>query len=521
MEARLTAAHLTLTLPPRPSMPTGEDDLRAVHQQTRYQLLTEEHHDVAHDWRIEHIGDERAAVQGPLDLSVNPIANICRQLSTPGHYGSRPAISHPDAAGLDLVERMDEGGYWTRMQEVEYLALGLGDVFVAHGWDPVQGLTYRIVPPHNIVIFVRSSAPDVPIALWELGVREDPLTKAPFWSWDQYDISDPSAPTYRIVRAGAAPDMDPDVTAQHLPPDFPGPYPWKLEDGTPILRHVRYRDADTGRTWNAYQKRGAHHGTLNAIVLASYMMHCARDASGRTVIMVGVEPIIGDAVNVGTKDRIKTAPLMPGTIAYHHAVEGSQPLVVEVGPGANLAEVAGVAAEYEIRQAIRWGLNPADITRQHANPTSGAALAISNKAKREFADRTTPVFRRADRQALRLSAVISRVFGGIAAPESGYSISYAQIPETPEEQRERRDDDDWQVGKNLKSRIDLYIARNPGATRDAARQAIARAIADEREIEAEVARLLQPPPPPADDAPPEGADDDDNEGDEPDDEGEE
>ena len=482
----------------RPPMPTEADQARATHQRTRLELLTEEHHDVASDWRVEHIGDERAAVQGPLDLSVNPIANICRQLSTPGHYGARPTITHADAAGLDLVERMDDAGYWTRMQEVEYLALGLGDVFVAHGWDTrSKALSYRIVFPHNVMIFTSSSAPDVPIALWELGTRVDPLTGRAFYAWDQYDISDPANPTYRIVRASTSEaDGDPDVTAQYLPADFPEPYPWRLEDGAPILRHVRYRDADTGRAWNTYNKRGAHHGTLNSIVLASYMMHCARDASGRTVIMVGVEPLMGSGQGIGSRDRVATAPLLPGTIAYHQATDGAQPMVVEVGPGAHLAEVAAVSSEYEIRQAIRWGLNPADITRQHANPTSGAALAISNKAKREFADRTTPIFRRVDRQALALSAVVSRVFGGISSPESGYAISYSQIPMTPDELAAERDDDDWQLGHSLKSPIDLYIERHPGATRESALAAIAQAIADKQAIDDEVARITGPPPPP-------------------------
>ena len=79
-------------------------------------------HEIA-DWLAEHIDGDRLEVWGPPDTSVNPLADLGRQLTTPGLYGVRPKVLHSDAMAQALVGPdgfLDEAGLWTKLQQVQY-----------------------------------------------------------------------------------------------------------------------------------------------------------------------------------------------------------------------------------------------------------------------------------------------------------------------------------------------------------------------------------------------------------------
>ena len=79
---------------PRPEMPTPLDDQRSRLLIPMARVLAEDWSDVAAAYMAEFIAEERLATWGPPDTSDNVFAQICQQLSTPGHYGHRPTIRH-------------------------------------------------------------------------------------------------------------------------------------------------------------------------------------------------------------------------------------------------------------------------------------------------------------------------------------------------------------------------------------------------------------------------------------------
>jgi hypothetical protein len=474
-------------LPMRPSMPTNEDQERSVMTANRAGLLTEQWDDLLDAWLSEHIDKDSRSAWGPPDTSANPLADLARQLSTPGLYGVRPDYRHPDAAAQGLIGpegHLAKAGWTTKMQWVQYMVLGLGDYFlrldVPTGSDE---LTIRLVAPQDVYALVDEDRPDRPVVLWELRLRWWEAKCAWVYCWDQYDLGESRPgrtarePSYRVVLA-ARPNLldDGDVSNVFLgkPGGYRGAeYPYRDERGKPVLPYVKYTATDSGRMWNHLDKRGAARGTLNAALYWTYAGHAAKSASGKAVMAIGVEPIGAVQEAQDSNDaRVRTIRITPGAIVYHTSMEGGQGTFQEIGPGAEIEKLAAFADHYEMKQAVRWGLDPTDITRQSANPSSGAALLISARGKRAFSRQVEEVFRRADLEVLRLAAILLRVAGVGTYPESGYSVTYHEIPDSPQEQADKRAQADWEIAKDFLSPEQAYVRWHPGVSEENAASAI-------------------------------------------------
>lgn len=495
-----------MQLPPRPKMPTSEEDHRVLHTSVRLAILDDEHEfeKTAELWAEQHIDPERLANRGPLDLSANPLADLCRQLSTPGLYGHPPAASHPDPAGTALLGRMARAGYWTRMQRVEYLTRGAGDYFLHLDW--IDGaLVLLNVPPCDVHRVPHPKIPHRAQQFWWLRVRVD--EKKPIYTWDVYDLghdgsSGESArpPSYRIHKAAEG-GLGEDLSGRYLDRDYSGDaYPWRTEAGAPRLPFVHYQDADSGALWNTYHKRGVHRGTLQAALNWTFTGWCALNASGSSVMAWGLRPIGVDIQGAGTREQTRRVQLDPGSMLYHEVIDGAQPGVHEAGAGANLTALLEYASVYEAKQAARWGLSPSDVSRQNATPHSGAALFVSNRGKREAARQLGEIFRLADADALACAASVLRAAGQGAYPDAGYSLAYQEIPDSPEEEREKREQIQWEEERGYLSPLEAYRRLHPGTDEAAAAAAIVAAAVDRRRLEvltasALAAAGLQPTPP--------------------------
>ncbi len=495
----------TVSRPTRPSMPTSTDDWRSKHTSTRHQILTEEWEKVASEWVGDRVGSSKQKILGTPDLSANPLAEICRQLSTPGLYGKIPEVRHstePDAAAPLIGPEgfLAKAGYWQRMQRIQYFALGLGDMLVRLDVPAHLGrLTVRNVFPQNVYVVVDEDAPDAPVVLWELRLRRWEAQEKWIYVWEQYDLGEIRGdvvirePSYRIVEAMRDGTSGQDlsniflVNARGEPGALVGEsYPYRYDDGEVFLPFVVYRSIDSGEFWNFLDRRGAHRGTLNTALYYTYAGHCALAASGNSVIVAGLVPVAAevdrDEENEGAP--IRTITLMPGALMYHEFDGDGQPFVKEIGPGANLESVANFARDYEMKIATRFGLMGSDVTRQHANPTSGAALTISNQQKREVMDQVREIFRAGDLEAIRKSAALVRLAGLATTPETGHTISYHAIPKSAEEKKAERDDLDWQVENDFLSPFEAYQKQHPGASEEDAIAAMVKADTDTRRLAA-------------------------------------
>lgn len=486
-------------LPPRPKMPTTVDDDRATYQTARRQMLEDRYDVVLRDWVGLHVDPEVLEAQwGSVDTSANPIADICQQLTTPGLYGRRPVVRH--AAGADDLigpgGHLDRSGWYTRGRHLQYLTLGLGDMFVRFSiTNDGLRLAARMVYPAEVWTRTAADEPSRIVELRELRLREidDELR----YTWDVFDLD---AGRYAIHLADEG-DLGDDVTPR-LGGERAGyegeRYPWRDASGQAVIPYVHYQDTDTGLAWNHRLRAGAHTGTLNTGLYASYTGHCARHATGSHVMAWGLNP-----GQVESRQRLsgpdgppmRFAPITPGAISFLEATPGVPQGVVEIGPGANLPDLAAFNSSYERQQLVRFGLNNDSLTGGSSNPASASALMVSNESKRDMSAMMEPAFRRADLDALHVASIVCRAGGLGDYPETGYTVSYFQIPRTAGEKQDRREEQDWELAHGLISLIDVYVERNPGSTREDAARELARVKADTASTEP-APREPTPAPPP-------------------------
>lgn len=488
------------TVPPmRPPMPTPADQMRALRQTNRYALMSEDFEDLLISYMEPRVGADRLAQWGPPDTSADPLAELCRQFSTPGLYGSRPTVSHQAPVAQEMVGAggwLDLAGLWTAMQTVQYLTLGMGDWPVHYDATPEDGITLNLVCPADIWVWSTQDRPDVPVVLWWLRQRPVTTPTGTRWTyaWDQWDLGERAPdgeeirlPSFRVVEAGGIHDgMDiTNLVIRGAPiGGYVGAdYRWRKATGRPFLPWVIYRAVDSKKQWNTEHKLGATRGSLNAATHWTYAGHCARDASGTAVIAAGLVPIMGNVQNAGEKDKIQTVSLSPGAILYHQTMDNAQPFVQEVGPGGNLKEVSEFAHAYELKQLSRWGISADDVQKTSADPASGAALYISNQAKRQYAAQVRPLFERGDLEALSICAALLRLAGLGDYPETGYSITYAEIPRSAAEMQAARDQTDWDLEHGHISEVEAYMRSHPGAREDDAIAALTKAAVDTARLE--------------------------------------
>jgi hypothetical protein len=491
-------------------MPTESDQRRSDLQVARYMILTEQHDEIVREWRAAHMQQDVDDSLGPSDLSANPLAEICRQLSTPGLYGRTPTTRHSDPAGAALVGpdgALATAGYWSRMQRVQYFALGMGEQPVRLDVDADGQLTVRLVSASDLYVVPDDEHPDRARVIWELRLRPVPgKPREVRYVWEQYSIPRPGSdeqPYYRIVEAaqsGPGEDLSEvyltraDGTRGALEGDA---YPYRYANGRPFLPWVFYRAQDTGQFWNHLDRRGVHHGTLMTAMFYTFASHTAHAASGNMAIAWGLEPM-GDVVKQpdGTVKAISSRSLniMPRTLLFARRTDAAeQPDLRELGAGGNLTALSEWVRSYEMRQSLRWGLAPADVTRQHANPTSGAALTISRADKREAMEQVEEVFRRVDVEAMGKAAALLRDGGDRrygALPDQGYTISYQRISESPDEARARREHIEWMQSQGHVSELDAYCLLHPGATKNDAIVARTMVAVDAALAEAHVRQAL-------------------------------
>jgi len=311
----------------RPEMPTDTDEDRSRILLPMSRVLAEDWSDVAADYMSEFIAEERLASWGPPDTSDNVFADICRQLATPGHYGHRPVFRHRNNAANRLIKPgglLDQARYASKLQSVEYHAWGLGDMLV-HVHAPRAGrLVFRPVQPQNVYVEASDEDPSEPVVIWELRRRYVAAAGGTIWAWDRWSIR-PDDIHYRVVAAHDAKysqdsvgvKSGDDITELLFGETFEGDdYSWRTKDGDPALPFAWYRTADSGALWQSTVRYGAFKATLGVAVLSTYVMHAARDASGSTVIVHGLEPPATTARRIGSQDQTRSIHLSPGSMLF-------------------------------------------------------------------------------------------------------------------------------------------------------------------------------------------------------------
>jgi len=507
----MSYSNANAVMPPRPPLPTRDDEYRAKHQISRAQILRENFDDTLEAWLSNYVRAEILETWGQPDTANNPLVCMARQLSTPGRYYKRPRVIHADQAARDLIEpggKLDEAALFSKMQAVEFMNTGLGDYFVR--LDVRDGrLVVRLVDPANIYL---EQDPDTmeTVLIWELRPRFFHPENKIVWTYDAYYLGDPRTgrlPYHRVLRADKNKDGNyEDVSHRFLRADGEefGPlegadYPYIGKDGKPFLPWVHYASSDTGEPWHWTDLRGLHRGTLHVCSYATYTGRAALDATGSHALAFGLEPPAMDvrassnsAYDGGSSmgAPVRQMAITPGTITFCETTGGVQPGVQIIGPGINLESLHKFTRGYIHDLMAHRGLGGGmSVEKTGANPASGAALYISDRQRREYQERTEPLYRSRDMELVSKAAKLCNIAHGSDYPESGYSIVYARPDRSPQEMKDARDAAEWSVANGYASRAQIYMAQNPGVSYEEALIELAKIKLEERVIEEKIAEM--------------------------------
>jgi hypothetical protein len=473
-------------IPARPTFPAADEE-RATRQALRFQVLNEQFgpdDKYARDWIRQAVGDERAEAIGTPDISGNSLAVAAIQLSTPGLYGlGAPLLRHENPNALAAMTKLTSA-YWGVMQWIQRMVCGMGDFILRVDAEDGE-ITLRPAFPWDVIVKTCATNPSRIEELRELRLRIGADGK-PAWMWDVYkvpaidDDGDEAGETDDVVSYSVELPNGEDVSPDHLEVQLPdgtmapapagglqgADYPYRLADGTAVLPFVFYAMEDNLGIWHDTYMRGATRGAMNSIMNWTYAGFAVHAATSAPMIGVGITPPGGNADSIGMQVSKVSVPILPGTVLLlgKQPDYDGQPLLT-TGSVAPVRDILGYCEAYEGRQMLRMGVGADDITHDKANPTSAASLAISRAGKREISDRLRPFFQRADLQALRLFAMFSRMLGE-RLPEDGWSIEYPTLPLSLEEAEAQRERDAFDVAQGLASRLDLWLRRHPGRTRE-------------------------------------------------------
>lgn len=482
---------------------------------------------------------------GQPDTSDNLLVQVTAQLTTPGRYGHRPTIRHPSGLANWLIAdgaRLDQAFWAPVMQTVEKAAFASGDCLLHAEIAPSGVPVFTPIFAHEAYAEPFARDPATPRSIWwarrvtsATHVRRDgtgvgqalTLTVFKVWTLPEHEGEEPVY--YLRAAEGAEGVMAPgalapmtivpgqDVTAVFAPHEAlrGDAYPWRYADGSPFIPIGWFRSIFTGALWQTYARRGAFLATLQIGDIATAIRASVRASSGQVVLSWGLSPpasIIAQAGQQGTRQSIALNPgdmlfLAPDAAAMEKTVT---PSVHVINPAGNLQQQALYLDQVRAQIAANLGISSSSVTRASANPTSAAALTISDAGRREHMALTEPLYRAADLDFLRKVAALTNLWGNdpangaVAAtptpwtdvPETGYSIEYFGLPVDANAQRAEREADEFELAKGLVSPVDLWLRRNPGATREDAVRALAQVERDKREVMAAVAADGGPAPVP-------------------------
>jgi hypothetical protein len=473
----------------------GEAEDRRQHQEDRLRVVLEIHDEIARAWMAEQMDDELLSAKGVPDLSVNTMLFNGRQMSA--LYDEAPDVAHADDSAAVLVGPggfLDDSGFWSGQQWTQLIALTVGDCIrvpeVVEDEDTGE-LTFQVrhVYPSNVWVRAAASRTSRAVELWELRIRpikDATGAKHDQYAWDVYRI-DGAAPYYRVMVPGGTGDGGyEDKTQEVHGRTFEGPgYVWRVA-GQPFIPHVFYSAVPDGYLLHSGYNRGAYHGCLNSILHWTGLNRSMACTMVPFVLTWGLRPPSAKTKGAGSGEATNGLTLTPGAIAFCAIDEkngGVAPGVVQITPGPYLETLLKGATEYEVQQGGRWGAGESSAQKSGSSPWSGAALTISNHDRRYGQRKMRPSFERQDKVFLRNSAAVLMAWNlARDVPLTGYSITYHEIPLTPEEQQQTREQLDWEQTHGLISDVERYCRLPPGASKETAQKAIVTAALEQRRL---------------------------------------
>lgn len=426
---------------------------------------------------VDYLGADRSARWGRPDTALNALAMVSHSLSNPGHYSRAPMLT---GAPAGLADKM--ASLWTASQHVEYLTYACGSMAVHVEADDLEGVAFVGVPAHTLWADPDPARPTRPVVMRRLLIRT--IADKRRYTWDVWDLSRPDDPRFGVFLAKQDGVMGDNVTASVMTLGD-DPYPWRDPSGAPYLPWAIHRTWDTGDLWNWQRGRSVARGTVQAMLYWTAAGRAAIGSTGKVALIFGAVPRGMESTSRDGTTAL-TVNADPGDMIYHDAVDGTQPSVSEIGEVDTLEALLNFAIAYQGQVQVSTGVMPTDATRASANPMSGSAISLSNETKRNEQLRANPLRRAADDHLIRCAAWM------LGMDPTGVGIVYHEVTRSPDEERQSRENDDWEKENGLISSVDLMMRRRPGLTREQALAEVLRVRAEEATLTADAGQTTAP-----------------------------
>lgn len=431
---------------------------------------------------VLEVGSDRTNAWGVPKTVSMPHAQISRELSTLHIREPEVRAERGDLIFGALANGIKGSGLWAQSTAYQTHVIGLREA----AWRPTAfkdgRIRYRPVWPDMMTAQADCDTPDQPVEFRELRYRD-----GYGWCWDMLTIADPAYPEYRVEQANGL-----DVTEAVLKGNFSGDkYPHRFNDGTPFLPLVIYHAESLGdQLWHWQHGIETVEASLDLAVGYTMLGHILKDCSWPQRWMLGCSPAGMDSDNESSS--IVTDPATVVRLVKDAEFEG-QPGTGQWAAGADPEKFEAVLASLCNRIAIEAGLPASDIQKMGGTARSGYAISLSNEGKRVASRKFAPSFRVADERLISISAAMLNRAMGTNLPEYGYTVTYQDLPLSPEELASRRTNILEMRAAKLISRVDAYAELHPGLSKKQAQVELDLIDAEEAAVVVAVPVLDDPP----------------------------
>lgn len=453
---------------------TTADDARRKATAKRWAVLYGLHRKEVSERIAADLGVQREEAIGTPDLTVNLLEQVCEWMAV--SYQTPPIIvrtgegADQSAAAVltDLASMID---LWGLLRKVNRDTLGLRECLVRVGVD-TQGRVYaRAAWPQDVIAVASDDRPDVPVEIAEC--RRYTIDGKVRDVYEVHSIRDPSAPTHSYHLRASSGTIGEDVTEQVLGGPA-GPYPWLLDDGTPVLPYAWYHAGHPSGLWAPHEWQSLYEATIQTCKLRSFFVHCVQQVSWRQRYAIG---LTASAAPIGPGGAPAVAA-DPSNVLLLHPIDndgasGTPGSVGSFDVGVDLMGLTNSLRDYMHDAVSSVGLPASDILRTGADPRSGLSLAVSREAQREVQSKYVPQFEAGDRQLLPLLAIALRSTDAPVIPADTRWRTVHQTLALSTEERQRRSAYVRDMrDQKLMLDVEAYLFTHPSATLEEARAAL-------------------------------------------------
>lgn len=445
---------------------TDIDQLRWEHSRLRRNMLMG-----TWEWAVVTAMREQYSLlnvqnMGRPATSINLFANATLQSS----------ILHDEEALITNPELGDAADEWALvaeqchlrsiLQELCHKVIGLREGFLFMVPTPTS-IQLEVITPDEILVDKTTGDASKPTAIRRAMTFMVPKAVGgvpePRDCWECWDVSDPSAPTHRVIDGENL-----DITSIVFPDETE--YPFQDADGA-FLPFAFYRAKYTSETFDPFVGSELVHGTLDVAVMNTMQGVIIRNcAYPQAYLFDGEVPgmSIADSPNSYVGAPPSTIDLAPNSIIRLKST--GQPGSGKIGQLAAVdAKTMGDAIQMRLAATLdNAGISPDDITSGGASQ-SGVAIQLKASAKRRIALTYVPIFRSQDEQALGLICRTHNLFypDAPALPTTGWKVDYQLPAVSVSEVLDDLQADQILIAMGLKSLVDvaqkLYALDDPAA----------------------------------------------------------